>query len=188
MCSSCHPMIGTGEYRGVCTDTCNNLFKECRSEFYSVRGVGSERLTPCLDGSLICSRLDTIVSNGAELCARAGYVAVNNVDSDGDESIEYDSGDRKNTRCFDHTAAVPAAEGAAEKEAFDVDEMMRDIRRRRSQSGGRGDGFNFLGMGWTGLLVCGVTAVVGAVGTCFFQCGRPERRRKQPRRGDDDFR
>ena len=71
-CSHCHPDVGTKKLKGICKSLCNKWYDACSIEFFSGGSVSA--LTPCMDTSLICSRLDTIVSSGLEFCERMGYV------------------------------------------------------------------------------------------------------------------
>ena len=73
-CSHCHPDVGTKKIKGVCKSLCNKWYDACSIEFFSGGSVSA--LTPCMDTSLICSRLDSIVSNGLEFCERMGYVVL----------------------------------------------------------------------------------------------------------------
>ena len=55
----------------LCSSLCDTWYSACSSEFYASSVDG--KLSACLDGALVCSKLDAIVESGAELCARMGY-------------------------------------------------------------------------------------------------------------------
>jgi hypothetical protein len=60
--------------RVVTTSSCHVCavrLSKCGREFYVGGADGS--LGPCIEGSLVCSRLNAIVSSGRELCERMGY-------------------------------------------------------------------------------------------------------------------
>ena len=97
-CSHCHPDVGTKKIKGLCKSLCNNWYKACSIEFFSGSSLSS--LTPCMDTSLVCSRLDNIVSNGEEFCKRMGYVVF-------DDS---DNNDEKQKMCYD--GSIPQTIGA----------------------------------------------------------------------------
>ena len=68
-CSPCHPLVGVGQLRGVCQESCDQWFTACSSSpFESVSGA----LQPCAADSLICSPLDAIVSSGRAFCDAMG--------------------------------------------------------------------------------------------------------------------
>ena len=70
-CYPCHPSVGTGVVKTLCSSLCDTWYSACSSEFYASSVDG--KLSACLDGALVCSKLDAIVESGAELCARMGY-------------------------------------------------------------------------------------------------------------------
>ena len=71
-CAPCHPDIGTQRKQGVCPQLCQDWYNACRSGLFAdVDGI----LRPCTDGSLVCARLDTIVTNGKQFCQRTGVGA-----------------------------------------------------------------------------------------------------------------
>ena len=94
-CSHCHPEVGTKKIKGICKSLCNNWYKACSIEFFS--GGSLSALTPCMDTSLICSRLDNIVSNGEDFCKRMGYVV-------------FEDDNKNGERCYD--GSVPQTIGA----------------------------------------------------------------------------
>jgi len=59
-CSMCDPRIGTRLFDGVCLDYCQKAYRSCREAFYEVSTSG--RLWACLSTSLVCSTLETIVT------------------------------------------------------------------------------------------------------------------------------
>jgi len=59
-CSMCDPRIGTRLFDGVCLDYCQKAYRSCREAFYEVSTSG--RLWACLSTSLVCSTLETIIT------------------------------------------------------------------------------------------------------------------------------
>jgi hypothetical protein len=66
-CAPCHPEIGTGVRAGLCPSLCDEWFAACADGLF-VSAEGS--LRPCTDASLVCAPLRSIVSSGAQMCAR----------------------------------------------------------------------------------------------------------------------
>jgi hypothetical protein len=86
-CSHCHPQVGTKAVKGICEPLCEAWYHACQAEFFS---SGLSKLTPCLDTSLLCSRLDDIVGRshrGAAFCQKMGFDIARATDED---SICYD--------------------------------------------------------------------------------------------------
>lgn len=121
LCSSCHPSVGKGQMKHMCSHTCDSWFEACRQEFYAApRSLGSP-LVPCLENAVICSRLDAIVSSGSEFCSVMGYTHVQGGDG---------------SACFDGT--VPATEGVPEKEESNLDDLFSRYRSHSGRSRGLG--------------------------------------------------
>lgn len=65
-CRPCHPYVGTGSLLRVCDDLCDQWYAACSEEYYQ-QGLDGQ-LIPCFGDALICSPLNVIVQDGAELC------------------------------------------------------------------------------------------------------------------------
>lgn len=78
LCHPCFPPEAASE-GGVCHSTCDAWFRACGAEWFSrpspstVTSLPPTALVPCnLQQSLVCSRLDDLVSSGTELCEAFG--------------------------------------------------------------------------------------------------------------------
>jgi Folate receptor family len=71
-CAICEPRFGTGQLTGICQPVCNQWFQACRTDMFAFDDM-SQTLVPCSQSSLVCWRLDQIVSSGAEFCTNLGY-------------------------------------------------------------------------------------------------------------------
>ena len=70
-CSTCHPLVGTGQLVGVCRESCDALYSACApSLFEHVNGL----FQPCSPSTLVCSELSAFVRSGEELCRHLGLV------------------------------------------------------------------------------------------------------------------
>ena len=78
-CSVCHPDVGTGKLRTVCTRTCDEWYSACEQEFYSANSDGT--LRPCFGNALVCSPLSYIAQSGTAFCKRMGYLAAGSIDA-----------------------------------------------------------------------------------------------------------
>jgi len=67
-CSMCDPRIGTRLFEGVCLDYCQKAYRSCREAFYEISSSG--KLFACLSTSLVCSTLETIVTEKLALSGR----------------------------------------------------------------------------------------------------------------------
>ena len=70
-CSSCHKSIGTHQMIGICSHYCDKWFNECRNEYYFLDI--SDRIKPCTNESVVCSKLDSFINNGTDLCIASGF-------------------------------------------------------------------------------------------------------------------
>lgn len=68
-CAPCHPEVGTRQRTGICPAMCADWYAACADGMYTeVDGL----LRPCVDSSLICAPLHSIVRTPAEFCERTG--------------------------------------------------------------------------------------------------------------------
>ncbi|XP_042415555.1 uncharacterized protein LOC122004787, partial [Zingiber officinale] len=73
-CSICDPR--TGVQPGpplICSTFCDMGFQACSSAYFSI-DVKSQALLPCGLSDIICGKASEWVSNGTELCRRAGFL------------------------------------------------------------------------------------------------------------------
>ena len=92
-CSVCHPDVGTGKLRTVCTRTCDEWYRACEQEFYSTNSDGS--LRPCFGNALVCSPLSHIAQSGTAFCKRMGYTAAGSIDAAAEAERQLTLGKRK---------------------------------------------------------------------------------------------
>lgn len=68
-CAPCHPDVGTRRRTGVCPSLCDEWYSACHDGLFTqVDGI----LRPCVDSSLVCAPLHTIVASGREFCESTG--------------------------------------------------------------------------------------------------------------------
>ncbi|KAF4692685.1 hypothetical protein FOZ63_030958 [Perkinsus olseni] len=103
-CLPCDGHLATqSKLPSICRSFCDSWFDSCRGDFFTVVSSGN-RLDLCdPKSSLICSRLDEIVSDSTELCERSGVGQVLEMDGD-EEEVDGDFD------CFD---AQPSPEHAS---------------------------------------------------------------------------
>lgn len=130
-CMPCQGFVGAGEIRTICPDVCDRWFRACREEFYTLSSLGGD-IQPCFGDPLMCSRLDTIVSSGEELCERSGL------------NVGVASGGGETARCYDGSMdrevvserlknARAGKRGSSKKE--DVEKRRSKRKRRKKRSG-----------------------------------------------------
>jgi hypothetical protein len=69
MCLECDSSPGEGEVRGVCSGLCRAIYASCREDFFSFE-VGL--LKACSLGDLVCSKLQDIIAQEADVCPALG--------------------------------------------------------------------------------------------------------------------
>jgi len=75
LCYRCDPFFGTALVASVCLSSCETLYEACKQFLFTP--ADSSRLRPCQFSSLLCSRLDSVVSNGEEFCTQLGLPVEN---------------------------------------------------------------------------------------------------------------
>jgi len=71
-CSVCDSRINTGKLEGVCEDLCEQYFRACWGSFFRINKL--KHLAPCEPESLVCYKLQDLVSNGKEFCEKSGHI------------------------------------------------------------------------------------------------------------------
>lgn len=71
-CMGCHPDVGAGYIRSICPALCDQWYHACKHDYYAVQGVANVP-TPCLEDSLLCSKLSAFVSSGEQMCKLFGF-------------------------------------------------------------------------------------------------------------------
>ena len=58
-CRVCDPDVGVGAKQGICPETCDRWYEDCKSDYFAFRELRGT-LVPCSHGSLICSELQVM--------------------------------------------------------------------------------------------------------------------------------
>jgi hypothetical protein len=72
-CASCHPLVGSGQWSGVCGGTCFEWHRACIDSMFAMGSSGL--LVPCDDDARVCWRLGDVTTDGLDFCVRSGFRA-----------------------------------------------------------------------------------------------------------------
>ncbi|KAH9257049.1 hypothetical protein BASA81_004870 [Batrachochytrium salamandrivorans] len=122
---ACDPDVGLGHRQAVvCPGTCRRWFSACQDEFVTPPANSVYRLpiTPCLDSSLVCSKIQDMFSSGAqEFCQAMSVVEA----SSSDECLSLQAESNRRGKPVAKPVFTPQRKGAFEQFVDDFRPLIR---------------------------------------------------------------